>query len=470
MKEMRPSSSEISMLRWQGCLLLFIVSIPGLAQEWRPFSAINTPSGITLGKPRTKERESAFITQPLPREAKAYQTTRYSDLDRLPEPTFGNASSSTMQTRYQGPGTSAEEAFNCGQVPGQAPAGGAAPPAGVAPPPGGGPAPYYGQPGAPAPYYGQPGGPPPPAGAPAPGAATPWYQPIKDCWNKVFGGGSSNATGVPGTWDARSDQGFKDFISPMTNTNFFEDPRSLTEFRFIGTYQKAPSSNVLLDGGDIFDFNMQGRISINDNWSLVLHRLGIANVNPGGAALGGYSGGTGITDIQLGAKYTFLRDTRSESLLAAGFSFEIPVGSNSVLAGSGAGITPYLSYGQGFLDNWHFLATTGYRLGISGGSSDFFFLSAHLDYGFFKRFYPLVEVNWYHYTSNGNRQPVNFEGGDLFNIGATNVSGNDLVTIALGFRFKFSESIQTGIIYEMPVVGTNWMEKYRVAIDLIFRY
>jgi hypothetical protein len=362
-----------------------------------------------------------------------------------------------MQTRYQGPGSAAEEAFNCGQVPGQAPAAGAVPPAGGAPPVGG----------APAPYYGQPGGPPPPTTAPAPASSTPWY---KECWNKIFGGGSSNATGVPGTWDARSDQGFKDFISPMSNATYFEDPRSLTELRFIGTYQKAPSDNVLLDGGNIFDFNLQGRISINDNWSLVLHRLGIANVSPGSNTLGGYSGGTGITDIMMGAKYTFLRDTRSESLLAAGFSFDIPVGSSSVLAGSGSGITPYLSYGQGFLDNWHFLATTGYRIGLSSGSSDFFYLSAHLDYGFFKRFYPLVEVNWYHYTANGNRQPVDFEGGDLFNIGAMNVSGKDLVTIALGFRFKISESCQTGIIYELPVVGTNMMEKYRIALDLIFRY
>jgi hypothetical protein len=448
------------MLRWQGCLLLLVFTVPGFAQEWRPVSSTPTAGGITLGKPRTKSSEVApvtYTTQPLPREASSYQTTRYSDLDRLPEPNFGNAPASTMQTRYQGPGSTAEEAFNCGQVPGQAPAAGAVPPAGGTPPVGG----------APAPYYGQPGGPPPPTTAPAPASSTPWY---KECWNKIFGGGSSNATGVPGTWDARSDQGFKDFISPMSNATYFEDPRSLTELRFIGTYQKAPSDNVLLDGGNIFDFNLQGRISINDNWSLVLHRLGIANVSPGSNTLGGYSGGTGITDIMMGAKYTFLRDTRSESLLAAGFSFDIPVGSSSVLAGSGSGITPYLSYGQGFLDNWHFLATTGYRIGLSSGSSDFFYLSAHLDYGFFKRFYPLVEVNWYHYTANGNRQPVDFEGGDLFNIGAMNVSGKDLVTIALGFRFKISESCQTGIIYELPVVGTNMMEKYRIALDLIFRY
>jgi hypothetical protein len=457
------------MQRWQGCLIVLVAG-PLMAQEWRPVSQIKaepaaSQPAIQLGKPRLNRSETTLQGgQPLPREAVQYQSARYNDLANLPAPVLSNEQpvQSFLQTRYQGPGSAAEEAFNCGQVPGS---GGAAP--------GGAPAPYYGQPappagGAPAPYYGQPGAPPPPGGPAPASSTTPWYQPIKNCWNRIFGGGSGN-NGIPGTWDARSDQGFKDFISPVTNPTYFEDPRSLTEFRFIGIYQRAPGDNPLLDGGTIYNFNLQGRISINDNWSLILHRLGFSNIKTGDNAVG-YGGGTGIDDIQLGVKYTFLRDTRSETLLAAGVSFEIPIGSSSVLAGTGAGVTPYLSYGQGFLDNWHFLATGGYRFGFAGGSSDFLFASAHLDYGFFKRFYPLVEMNWYYYTGNGDRQSGDFEGGDLRNIGADNVSGKSLITLAGGFRFKFSDSLQAGIVYEMPVVGTDMLEKYRVMLDFIIRY
>ena len=168
--------------------------------------------------------------------------------------------SGAMQTRYQGPASTAEEAFNCGQIPGQAPAGGAAPP----PPYGGQPAPYY------------PGQPPPPGGPPPSG--TPWY---KECWNKIFGGGPSN-TGIPGTWDARSDQQFKDFISPVSSPTLFEDPRSLTEFRLIFGYQKAPGDNPLLRGGSISDLNLQGRISINaDRQAKIVPKLSgtVAKVN-----------------------------------------------------------------------------------------------------------------------------------------------------------------------------------------------
>lgn len=445
------------MRRWQGCLILLLVAGPLLAQDWRPVSAIDAEKaqGISLGKPRLRRTVATpdYQAQPLPRESIHYQTARYpNELDRLPAPVLSSPNNS--YSSYQGPaGSTAEEAFNCGVVPGKAPVGGAAPP----PPP-------YGQPGLP---------PPPPPGGPAPaGAPTPWYQPVKDCWNRIFGEspGTASSGGLFSSWDCRSDQAFKDFISPVTNANFFEDPRSLTEFRTVFTYQKAPGDNSLLVGGSIFDFNLQGRISINDQWSIVLHRLAITNVNPGDGALDGYAGGTGLADIQVGPKWTFYRDTRNETLFALGANFEIPIGSSEVFASSGGGVTPYLSYGQGFLDNWHFLATTGYRVGFGDRGSDFFFLSAHLDYGFFKRFYPLVEMNWYRYTSNGNRYPVDYEGGDLFNIGAQQVAGENLVTLAAGFRFKFSESMQTGLIFEGPIVGSNMMERYRVMFDLIFKY
>lgn len=431
------------MLRWQGCLLL-LCTVPGLAQDWRPVSSIQPeqPMGIKLGRPRTASSEITpnYTALPLPSESVKYQSVRYTDVDRLPEPVMSYTGMPTanpmMQTRYQGP-SAGEEAFNCGQIPGQAPVGGAAPPPPGAPPP-----------------FGQPA--PPPSG-------TPWY---KECWNKICGGSSNN--GIPGTWDARSDQSFKDFISPVTNPTYWEDPRSLTEMRFIGLYQSVPSGNPLLQGGTILDFIFQGRISINDQWSLTLNRLGVSRVSPGSGSP--ISGGTGLDNLLLGAKYTFLRDTRSESILAAGATFDIPIGSTSALQGGSAAVTPYLTYGQGFGDNWHFLAAGGYHFSFSNSGSDFLFASAHIDYGFFKRFYPLAEVNWYYYTGNGTRQPGNFEGGDIINLGATDISGKSLVTVAAGFRFKFSESLQMGTVFELPVVGTSMLEKYRVMLDFIIRY
>jgi hypothetical protein len=377
----------------------------------------------------------------LPRQAGQWHSVRKAGEPEQAAAANFAPSAALFQSRYQQPMT-AEEAYNCGVVQGQ---------------PGG--------------WFGSGGGstatPPPPPGAPPPPAGSqPWYQPIKDCWNKLFHKGD---TGGISTWDARSDHAFDAFISPVTNPAYFEDPRSLTEWRPIFMYQKSPGDNPLMTGGNIFVFNLQGRISINDRWSLILHRLGVANVNPGEGALGGFDGGTGLTDLQVGTKYTFYRDDRTNTLAALGVSFEIPIGSSSVLSGTGAGATPYLSYGQGF-GNWHLLATTGYRIGFSSSTSDFFFLSGHLDYSFYNRFYPLVEMNWYHYTSAGDERAVDFEGADLFNLGADGAAGTNIVTIAPGFRFKFSEGLQTGVVVEFPLTGTSALEQYRIIFDLIFRY
>ncbi len=444
------------MVRLSTCLFT-LMCLPGLspAQEWRPISASPTDTtGITLGKPRSSRPQENPALQALPAPPTSsvviHQASRPADMESPAAPTFGSATT-LFRTGYQQPMTP-EEQFNCGVVPGAS-----------------------SQPG----WFGSGGGstqPPPPAGwstGPAPGGAPPpgghpWYQGIKDCWNRVCNPGAGGQ-GLFGGWDARSDHAFDSFISPVTNPTYFEDPRSLTEWRPIFIYQKAPSDNPLLAGGSMFVFNLQGRISINDRWSIILHRLGFASVDPGDGALGGFGGGTGLTDLQIGTKYTFYRDDRSNTLAAVGVSFDIPIGSNDVLSGTGAAMTPYLSFGQAF-GNWHFLASTGYRWGFSDSTSDFFFLSAHIDYSFFNRFYPLAEINWYRYTSSGDTWPVNFEGGDLFNIGATGANGINLVTMGLGFRYKFTEALQLGAVYEFPVTGSDGLEKYRIMFDLIFRY
>jgi hypothetical protein len=420
--------------------LIITLCIPALliAQEWRPVSsAPSGQAGITLGKPQVTQSAnvSAYPGLPLPPASPIvwHTANRPGDLDLATVPTF-SPPQTLFRAGYQTPATP-EEQFNCGVIPGQA---------GAQPPP--------------------PGAPPPPPGT------APATHPIADWWNHLWNKGTpSSSGGLFGSWDCRSDQCFKDFISPVSNPAYFEDPRSLTEIRPIFMFQKAPGDNPLMEGGKIFVLNLQGRVSINDRWSLVLNRLGFARVEPGSGAMDGFTGGNGLTDIGVGTKYTFYRDDRSNTLAAAGINFEIPVGNESVLSGTGAGAEPYLSYGQAF-GNWHLLAASGYRFGLSQSSSDFFFLSGHLDYSFFNRFYPLVEMNWYHYTSGGDKRVAGFEGADLFNLGSTDVGGHNILTVAAGFRFKFTEGFQTGLAFEAPLMGTKDLERWRVVFDLIFRF
>ena len=44
------------------------------------------------------------------------------------------------------------------------------------------------------------------------------------------------------------------------------------------------------------------------------------------------------------------------------------------------------------------------------------------------------------------------------------------MTIAPGFRYKFTDYLQMGFAVEFPIVGTRDLFQYRIGVDLIWRY
>jgi hypothetical protein len=279
----------------------------------------------------------------------------------------------------------------------------------------------------------------------------------------------------------QSDQAFNSFASPVSNPLLFEDPRSLTELRPVFIFQRFPGKyRTLTDlgsgvtqafsGGDLQYFGLQARLSLNERVSLVLNQLGGISFNPDEAGPLGLSGGTSFAEIQFGPKFTFYRDDVTNTLAAVGVFFNIPAGSDKAFQDTGnGGATPFISVGQK-LGNFHLLSTFGYRFGFNDERSDMLYLSAHLDYSIFDRIYPLVELNWYHWTKNGSRSGASFEGQDLINFGSNDVSGNDVLTLAAGVRFKITENIQAGIAYEFPLSPRDDLLSYRITADMIFRY
>src|SRR5262249_32257060 len=109
--------------------------------------------------------------------------------------------------------------------------------------------------------------------------------------------------------------------------------------------------------------------------------------------------------------------------------------------------------------------------------------SLHLDYNIANanKFYPMLELNWFQYTRNGDRLPIGFEGADLANFGAfgvnlspppkkTSIAGNTFLSLAPGFRYKFSECLQFGTAVEFPITGRKDLMDFRLTVDLIWRY
>jgi hypothetical protein len=285
---------------------------------------------------------------------------------------------------------------------------------------------------------------------------------------------------LEGFWDAcrekfRSDHAFDGFISPVTNPFLFEDPRSLTEVRPVFIYQKVPSAQADLQGGSLTYFGVQGRLAITERWSFVIHKLGGLSVNPSGASP--IDGETGFAELWFGPKYTFIRNELSGSLLAGGLQFQLPVGSSGVFQNTGSlSLVPYATYGQNLFPNLRIgslnaLANTGYAFSTTRERSDYYFLNGHLDLdvGNWHRIYPLAELNWLLYTTNGTSVPIGSEGRDLINFGAQ-AKGKGLLTGALGARLKITESAQLGAAFELPLAGPKDLFRYRFTVDFILRY
>jgi hypothetical protein len=288
---------------------------------------------------------------------------------------------------------------------------------------------------------------------------------------------------IPGVGDEtdgrcclQSDHAFDGFISPVTNPFLFEDPRSLTEVRPIFFYQGIPSENWITRGGELEYFGLQARVAFTERFSVVLSKLGGVWMQPDRELLGFQDGG-GFAEVNIGPKYTFLRNDQNCILGAAGLQFEIPVGSSSVFQDTGdLSLVPYLSFATSFFPsqygNFNAMTTFGYAFRTDSERSEHFFTSLHLDFdvGRAHRFYPLIELNWFHYSRNGTVRPFGFEGRDVINFGATPVVGQDEVTLAGGFRAKYNECIQFGAAAEFPIVGRHGLLDYRLTFDVIFRY
>ncbi len=277
----------------------------------------------------------------------------------------------------------------------------------------------------------------------------------------------------PGGW-FRSDM-FGGFISPVTNPFLAEDPRSLTEVRPIFIYQKIPDSQRDFQGGSVSFFGTQARLAITDRWSFVINKLGGIYLNPGGSSALGDE--TGFAELWLGPKFTFYRAEETGSLVAGGLQFQIPVGSQNTFQDTGSlSLVPYITYGQNFFRDFQYgsfnsILSTGYAFSTTKARSDYYWLSAHLDFDVLNahRFYPLAELNWFLYTTNGNTTPIGSEGRDLINFGAQ-TKGTGLLTGALGGRFKISECAQLGGAFEIPLAGKRDLFRYRFTVDFILRY
>jgi hypothetical protein len=270
--------------------------------------------------------------------------------------------------------------------------------------------------------------------------------------------------GLCGGWILPSDHCFSDFISPMTNPVFFEDPRTLTEARLIYLRHKVPLTAL---GGEINLVALQLRAALTDRLSLIATKDGYAtSTNP--------LIDDGWADVALGLKYNLYADYELQRLLSLGATYELPVGSTRTLQGNGDGLFHlFLTGGTAIGERNHWISGSGFLLPADrSAESSLWYWSNHFDRRLGDtNFYFLTEFNWYHYMGAGEAfdlAPI--EGGDLFNFGTVGVAGNDIVTGAIGVKFKPSHHLELGVAWEVPLTERRDVLDNRLTVDCIFRY
>ncbi len=261
----------------------------------------------------------------------------------------------------------------------------------------------------------------------------------------------------------RSDYCFNDFVSPMTNPVFFEDPRTLSEVRFIFLNHELPAA---LGGNSVQVYAMQVRAALTKRLSLIATKDGLIYTQSPVLE-------SGFADISAGLKYNLYRDPQAGRLLSVGMTFEVPSGSKKSLQGNGNGeFNFFVTGGTRIGDKAHWISASGLREPADTSLENrLWYWSNHLDRQIGDRpIYAFTELNWYHYSSNATAFPLPVEGGDLFNLGSPGISGNDLVTNAIGLKARPRNNMEAGVAWEYPISKLEGLMDNRLTLDLIVRY
>lgn len=271
-----------------------------------------------------------------------------------------------------------------------------------------------------------------------------------------------------------SDHCFDDFISPMINFVFFEDPRTVTELRPIFVNHWVPNTigNGISAGGNVQLYAAQFRVALTDRLSVIATKDGFIVDNTNGMLDGILD--DGWADVSAGLKYNLLRDPCCGTIVSTGFTYELPVGSTDALQAQGDGeFHLFLTGGQRLWDgDAHVLSSIGYRLPVdSSVSTSAIHWSNHFDVRLTEKVYLFTELAWWHWTDDAsNGASLGVAGADLFNLSVDDVAGNNLVTQNVGMRFKPTGNVETGIAYEFPLTGFKDITNSRLTVDMILRY
>jgi hypothetical protein len=290
------------------------------------------------------------------------------------------------------------------------------------------------------------------------------------------------------------EKNFSNFISPASNPVYFESPFHTSEARLIHIHQKIHGDiNSDLGGDNTPQLKVNGtldltalqlRYAINERLSLIATKDGYARLKYDDTL----ENNDGFADLALGIKWSPYLDYENQAILTLGLRVELPTGDENVFQGGHSTIiNPFFSFAKGF-EKLHLIGYQGFQLPTnSEQSSTLSHTSLHIDYQI-GNFYPLIEFNWRHVIASGDGGPYEatlkggatldtdtiqsqFDAADIANLGSSDSEGENYMNWAFGFRYKLTDSLTAGFVYETPLTDhNNGLFDERYTVDLIYSF
>lgn len=281
--------------------------------------------------------------------------------------------------------------------------------------------------------------------------------------------------------------GFADARRPISNPTLFDLALPQTQIHPLFALHHLPNSvrTTLGDlpvGGHVEAYAVQLEIALTDRLSINATKDGYLRFRPDATL----SETEGWANLAAGLKYAFVLDPAKRLAVTGQLLYEIPSGDRDVLQGEGDGIfIPSVNVLK-LHNRWQFANQFGFQLPIdSDANTTSFFNSSSVSYKLTERIFPMFEVNWFSVIDEGDGAQrfgkqvggllpaaATFEAFDLFNLGGSNADINrNLVTFAVGSRFRVCEMADLGFGWEFPV--TEQKESViedRFYIDMVIRF
>ena len=251
-------------------------------------------------------------------------------------------------------------------------------------------------------------------------------------------------------------------VHPITAPNYSDDPYITSDIR--GTYmnQQFPDNEVL-EGGAARVYDFQGRYALSESTQVMVSKLGSADLHLAG------NEDYGATDIAIGLKHALLSDFEARRHFAVGAGYEFGLGDEDTL-GDDDELRLFATFAQG-LGRTHLSGSVNYLIATGAeddnGDSDRLSFHLHADYEVNESFSPVVELNYY--TVTGEGEPVTpFSGVDLANFGGN--EDEDVLTIGVGGELRVIRDVKMRLAYESPLTDNEDLFGYRWTASAIWSF